>query len=225
MEKQLFTDIAIMGGERSFYGTDVDKELVDAFFALDRKGVVEALKKGANIDLDYTVKRDGKEVTSKLLYHLLTEHPEKANIKKLEVHSSREEEQKRAEAENRRENNREREKTRLRNIERSEKIIDFAKFWLDLGGYAAQDKWAGRVAIYPQDIKFGSVREFVERTSDIDYCVSHAMIQNGFKDDDESYEIFLSKAAQYRDKSGSIDEIKNQINSDKDLNKSQEADN
>lgn len=196
----------------SLFGSDKDKEFVEAFWNLDKDKMLELIKQGANKDLILTTERtEGEKITKTtgtLIDHLLTEEPQKVIHHDWPyVMSSNEEENKRLAKEREQARKKETAKTNIRNDQRADEIIDMYEFLLDIGFSARNPD--------PENIKHGKVNKYLQKASDVQKLVNKQMKENGIDDN----LLYKNKVAQYRKSPLTIREIKREIKTDLQLNK------
>lgn len=200
----------------SLFGSDKDKEFVEAFWNLDKDKMLELIKQGANKNLLLTIERtEGDEITKttgSLIYHLLTEEPQKViqHDRPYGI-SSNEETNVRLAKEREQARKKETLETNRRNDQRADEIIDMYEFWLDIVGYARNPG--------PENIKHDKVNKYLQKASDVQKLVNKQMKENGIDDN----LLYKSKVAQYRKSPLTIREIKREIKTDLELNKNIES--
>lgn len=191
----------------SLEGTEKDKELVEAFFNMDKDKIVDLINQGANRDVIVTIKRDDEEKTGTLIYHLLTEEPQKPRMP-YHPHVSYMDVRKRERAE-RKERESAEARSRINNQKRADKIIDMLEFWIDIGGDVED--------LERKEVKFSKVDEYLQRAVQINTLVDERMKEKGFEYNEETDKLYARKIIEYRRSSLSIEEIKQAIKTDLDL--------
>lgn len=194
----------------SLEGSEKDKELVEAFFNRDKDKIVELINQGANKDVEVTIKKDGKEKTGTLIYHLLTEEALKPTPYKAPIAGAPDSEiRKKAERDARTINNKRAEQVGKLNNERADQIIDMLEFWLELGGRIGFNDF--------EEFKIPKVRKYLERSTEIQSLINFHMDKKGFEDNEENAKLYWQKVAQYRKSALTIEEIEKAIQTDLEL--------
>ena len=191
----------------SLEGTEKEKELVEAFFNMDKDKIVDLINQGANRDVIVTIKRDNEEKTGTLIYHLLTEEPQKPIIP-YHSHVSYTDVRERERAE-RKERESAEARSRINNQKRADKIIDMLEFWIDIDGDVED--------LEREEVKFSKVDKYLQRAVQINTLVDERMKEKGFEYNEETDKLYARKIIEYRRSSLSIEEIKQAIKTDLDL--------
>ena len=226
----------------SIEGTELDKELIDAFFKMDKLKCLELIQKGANMYVKLTIKNNGVVTCGPLFEHLIYEKPWKADTAKLskeieDLKKNKKREKDDYERWNRRpyrsyyidkqieelqkRKNQEIVMVKSHNEKRENELVDFAKFWIDIGG--GERPWVLGVnrdfnIIDLDKIGYQKVREYIERVSEVDKIVLRKIESEGVDWTKKGVIEKFDKATEfYRNSDYTIDEIKDKVQNDADL--------
>ena len=212
---QIMWSTILLGGSTITYklnGSDLDRQLVEAFFDMDKEKVDELIAKGANPNARLTIeKRENgivtRSETGTILMHLIQQGPIKAihpkrkpmaqsgNPEKRKDQEVQEERQRRLQIQRANEN------ARIENQQRKNAIIDMVNFMLDRDGRICENGARCDLSeIGLSKIGFDEVRDYVIMAHQVDMSVEEEMRQQGFNEiEDQNYhEVFLKKATEMR---------------------------
>lgn len=245
MKKQNITwGLYGFGGDReySIEGTELDKKLINAFFKMDKLKCLELIQKGANMYVKLTIKNNCVVTRGPLFEHLIYEKPWKADTAKLSKEIEGLKESKKREKDdyerwNRRpyrsnyvdkqieelqkRKNQEIAMIKSHNKKRENELVDFAKFWIDIGG--GERPWVVGVnrdsnMIDLNKIGYQKVREYIEKVSEVDRIVLRKIESEGMDWTKKGVIEKVYKATEfYRNSDYTIDEIKDKVQNDADL--------
>lgn len=221
--------------EYSIEGTELDRELVDAFFNMDKIKCLELLQKGADINVSLTIKSNGETVAcGPLFQHLIGEKPWKAKTaqmnKEIEaINRSNHYNQylssnDRGRVERLKQSiKKEIASTKSHNEKREKEIVDFAEFWLDIGGGRPLVVGTNyHNALDLDKIEYPKVREYIERATEVDRAVQKKMVNERIWGEKGAVEKFYFGTTIYRTSNFTIDEIKEKVQTDPNLSSNAE---
>ena len=220
------------------------KELIDAFFKMDKLKCLELIQKGANMYVQLTIKYNGVVTRRPLFEHLIYEKPWKTDTAKLSKEIEGLKESKKRETYNyerwkrrpypyrdnyidkqieelQKRKNQEIAMVKSHNEKRENEIVDFAKFWIDIGG--GERPWILGMnrdfnIIDLDKIGYQKVREYIERVSEVDRIVLRKIESEGMDWTKKGVIEKVYKATEfYRNSDYTIDEIKDKAQNDADL--------
>ena len=233
IEWSLVTSVGL-GKDYSIEGTELDRELVEAFFDMDKIKCLEILQKGAAINVSVTIKQNGEVVAwGPLFQHLIGEKPTKAQTAQLSKQiedlktSSRQQNYPtyiEKEIKQLQETKNQRiAQAKSHNEKREKEIIDFAEFWLDIGGGRPLIDGVNHANTLDLDkIEYPKVRDYIERATEIDRAVSKKIDSERMWSEKGIEEKFYMETTVYRTSDYTINEIKEKVQTDPNLNRNTE---
>lgn len=213
-------------------GSELDKQLVEAFLSYDKEKVSELLNQGANknVNLRIEEKTNGDTIVNSgpLMQHLLCKKPipvrEVTRVARRSSSSAVTYNAKTSSFDRNQQALREKralklaqyneiERTKKANNALADKIIDMFEYWLNI---------YKRIEIYPEDlsdIKIKKVRDYIERTWEVERIVLEKMkdlnlLKDGIIINARYYNMFIDKTKEYRMSSLSLDEIEETVQRD-----------
>ena len=204
----------LSGGSINYYlkGSELDKQLVDAFFEMDKNRIDELIDKGANPNAILTIekKEDGeitRRETGTLLMHLIQQGPIKAiypQRKPIALSGDpekRRDQQIQEERRRRVQIQRANEKAKIENQQRKDTIIDMVDFMLDRGARICEN--VGRCDLSQNGldkIGFDEVRDYLKLAHQTDMAIEEEMEKQGFNELEHPnyHEVFLKATTEMR---------------------------
>ncbi len=203
------------------YGTQLDYDIIQAWLKRDVEEIKKLINKGANLNVNLEITKNGKTKHGTLLMHRVQDKPYidprivvlKSDLNRFKVLASKE---KGRHYDNLYKKTRDDYNNLLKKQENQIKVeaknvIKELDLWLSLGGRLTLN--GGRLDLSEQglnSISFTSVKNYIIRANEID-----KILEESIGDMYDNYEEFLAKSTELRNSDFSLEEIKNMLKSNK----------